>query len=42
MHCMKCNINLCIHCYKLFFTEPNLAKMKELLKQAYNLNHQKK
>ena len=42
MHCMKCDINLCIHYYKLFNTEPNLEQIKELLKQAYNCNHTKK
>ena len=39
MHYMKCDINLCIHCYKLFHTEPNLVQIKELLKQAYNRDH---
>ena len=42
MHCMKCDVNLCIHCYKLFHTEPKLVQIKELLKQAYDCDHNNK
>ena len=42
MHCLKCDVNLCLHCYTLFHTEPNLVKMKEELRQEYDRLNPKK
>ena len=36
MYCKECNVNLCIDCYSLFHTEPNLVKMKTNLCAKYD------
>ena len=29
MYCKTCNVNLCIHCYILLNTEPNIVERKQ-------------
>ena len=36
MFCPTCNVNLCLSCYRLFHTKPNLLQMKESLSNKYN------
>ena len=37
MYCETCNVNLCIHCYTLFHTNPHLVAKKQQLKRKYNI-----
>ena len=38
MKCTTCNVHLCIQCYKLYHTVPDLISIKQHLKKKYDTN----
>ena len=38
MKCTTCNVHLCIQCYKLYHTVPDLLSIKQHLKKKYDTN----